>query len=136
MDHPLLNAFWIMLWFFLWVLWLFLLFRVVMDIFRSHEMSGWGKAGWMILVVLLPYLGVLLYLIVRGAKMGEHDAEDAERREAAVQDYIRKAAGSGDGGAAGDGGDNVDRLAKLAALKADGHLTQEEFDQAKAKLLA
>lgn len=93
MDHPLLNAFWMMLWFFLWIMWLFLLFKVVADIFRSHEMSGWGKAGWLIFVILLPYLGVLVYLIVRGRSMSEHDIKDAERREKAVQDYIRTAAG-------------------------------------------
>lgn len=131
MDHPLLNAFWMMLWFFLWIMWLFLLFKVVADIFRSHEMSGWGKAGWLIFVILLPYLGVLVYLIVRGRSMSEHDIKDAERREKAVQDYIRTAAGPPSAGSS-----SVDELHKLAELKNRGDLSQEEFDRAKARLLA
>ncbi|MFE0459947.1 SHOCT domain-containing protein [Kitasatospora sp. NPDC058965] len=131
MDHPLLNAFWMMLWFFLWIMWLFLLFKIVMDIFRSHDMGGWGKAGWLIFVILLPFLGVLVYLIARGGAMGERDMQEATRREKAMQEYIRETAGSG-----GGGGSNVDQLTKLADLKARGELTQEEFDRAKEKLLA
>jgi hypothetical protein len=132
MDHPLLNAFWMMLWFFLWIMWLFLLFKIVMDIFRSHDMGGWGKAGWLIFVILLPFLGVLVYLIARGGSMGERDLKEAQRRDQAMQDYIREAAGSGGAGT----GDSVDQLAKLADLKERGQLSQEEFDKAKAKLLA
>jgi hypothetical protein len=132
MDHPLLNAFWMMLWFFLWIMWLFLLFKIVMDIFRSHDMGGWGKAGWLIFVILLPFLGVLVYLIARGGSMGDRDVQEATRREQAVQEYIKQAAGSGGGG----GSDAVEQLTKLADLKARGELSQEEFDRAKAKLLA
>ena len=71
---PLLDAFLTMMWFFLWVLWFFLLFRIITDIFRSKDLSGWGKAGWLIFVIILPFLGVFVYLIARGHKMTERDA--------------------------------------------------------------
>jgi len=70
---PLLDAFWTMMWFFLWVLWFFLLFRIIVDIFRSHDLGGWGKAGWLAFVIILPFLGVFVYLIARGHKMAEQD---------------------------------------------------------------
>jgi hypothetical protein len=133
-DYPLLNLFWTMLWFFLWVMWFFLLFKVISDIFRDHEMNGWAKAGWLVLVLLLPYLGVLVYLIVRGRSMGERDLKQAQKQEEAFREYVRKAAGP-EGGGAGTGG-HADALAKLSALKDKGDLTQEEFDRAKQKLLA
>ncbi|MFD7258521.1 SHOCT domain-containing protein [Streptomyces sp. NPDC059874] len=130
-DYPLLNLFWTMLWLFLWVMWFFLLFKVVTDIFRDHGMSGWAKAGWLVLVLLLPYLGVLVYLIARGPSMAERDAKQMKQSEEAFQAYVRKAAGSGAGG-----GGSVDELHKLSALKDKGDLTQEEFDRAKQKILA
>ncbi|MGZ6870254.1 MAG: PLDc N-terminal domain-containing protein, partial [Frankiaceae bacterium] len=71
MDYPLLNAFWTMLYFFLWILWIFLVVRVVFDIFRSRDLSGGGKALWLILVIIIPFLGVFIYLIARGGKMHE-----------------------------------------------------------------
>lgn len=131
-DYPLLNLFWTMLWLFLWVMWFFLLFKVVSDIFRDHSMSGWAKAGWLVLVLLLPYIGVLVYLIVRGRSMGERDAKQVKENEEAFRDYVRKAAGSGGGG----GSSPAEDLSKLSDLKDKGHLTQEEFDRAKEKLLA
>ncbi|MFE2165104.1 SHOCT domain-containing protein [Streptomyces sp. NPDC059447] len=128
-DYPLLNLFWTMLWLFLWILWFFLLFKIITDIFRDHSMSGWGKAGWLIFVIILPFLGVFVYLIARGKSMAERDAKQMKDSEAAFQDYVRKTAGTGGGGSA-------DELHKLAALKDKGDITQEEFDRAKAKLLA
>ncbi|MFD8631416.1 SHOCT domain-containing protein [Streptomyces sp. NPDC059533] len=128
-DYPLLNLFWTMLWLFLWILWFFLLFKIITDIFRDHSMSGWGKAGWLIFVIILPFLGVFVYLIARGKSMAERDAKQMKESEAAFQDYVRKTAGTGGGGSA-------DELHKLAALKDKGDITQEEFDRAKAKLLA
>lgn len=126
-DYPLLNLFWTMLWLFLWVMWFFLLFKVITDIFRDHELHGWGKAGWLILVLLLPYIGVLIYLIVRGKSMSRRDVKQAQDSEKAFQDYVQKAAGPRSSPA--------EELAKLSSLKEKGHLTQEEFDKAKEKLL-
>ncbi|MFI1716880.1 SHOCT domain-containing protein [Streptomyces sp. NPDC053513] len=128
-DYPLLNVFWTMLWFFLWIMWLFLLFKVITDIFRDHSLGGWGKAGWLIFCILLPYLGVLVYVIARGKGMGQRDVKQAKETEAAFQDYIRKTAGPQGGGAA-------DELTRLADLKAKGAITAEEFEKAKAKVLA
>ncbi|MEV6732526.1 MULTISPECIES: SHOCT domain-containing protein [unclassified Streptomyces] len=131
-DYPALSIFWSMLWFFLWIMWLFLLFKIITDIFRDHEMSGWGKAGWLIFVIVLPFLGVLVYVIARGKGMTQRDVKQAKDNEAALQDYIRQTAGAPSAG--GSGG--ADELAKLAELKAKGALSEEEFQQAKAKLLA
>lgn len=135
-DYPLLNLFWTMLWFFLWIMWLFLLFKIITDIFRDHELSGWGKAGWLILCLLVPFLGVLIYVIARGTGMTQRETARARESEAAFQDYIRKSAGgaSGESGPGGAGASH--ELARLADLKEKGALTEEEFQQAKAKLLA
>lgn len=140
-DYPLLNLFWTMLEFFLWVLWLFLLFKVISDIFRSHDMSGWGKAAWTVFVILLPLLGVLVYLIVRGESMGKRDLEQAQRTDAAFKAYIKDAAGtSGSPGGGGGGGtsasSHVDELTRLADLRSSGAISAEEFQKAKDKLLA
>ncbi|MFF0445990.1 SHOCT domain-containing protein [Streptomyces sp. NPDC004609] len=131
-DYPLLNLFWTMLWFFLWIMWLFLLFKVIGDIFRDHEMNGWAKAGWLILVIVLPFLGVLIYVVFRGKSMGQREVAAAEQREAAFQSYIRRTAGTGGEG----GGSHADQLAKLAELKEKGSITDEEFQRAKEKILA
>ncbi|MGW6710716.1 SHOCT domain-containing protein [Streptomyces sp. NPDC054956] len=128
-DYPLLNLFWTMLWLFLWVMWFFLLFKVITDIFRDHDLHGWGKAGWLVLVLLLPYIGVLVYLIVRGHGMGKRDLKQAEAQEKAFQDYVRQAAG-------GTGHSPAEELAKLSSLKDKGDITPEEFAKAKEKLLA
>ncbi|MBT2450501.1 SHOCT domain-containing protein [Streptomyces sp. ISL-43] len=130
-DYPLLNLFWTMLWLFLWVMWFFLLFKVITDIFRDHDLHGWGKAGWLVLVLLLPYLGVFVYLIVRGHGMGKRDVKQAEESERAFQDYVRKAAGG-----SGPGHSPIEELAKLSSLKEKGDITPEEFAKAKEKLLA
>ena len=132
-DYPLLNLFWTMLEFFLWILWFFLLFKIITDIFRSRDMGGWGKAGWTIFVILLPLIGVLVYLIARGGSMGERDLEQAQRADAAFKSYIKDAAGPSAGG--GAVGSHVDELAKLADLKNSGAITEAEFQKAKDKLL-
>ncbi|WP_330239357.1 SHOCT domain-containing protein [Streptomyces sp. NBC_00525] len=134
-DYPLLNLFWTMLWFFLWVMWLFLLFRVIMDIFRSHDLSGWAKAGWLILALVLPYLGVLIYVIARGKSMGKRDIQEAKERDAAFKAYIRDAAGTDGGGGGGHRGNHVEDLSKLADLKDKGAITEDEYQRAKSKLL-
>ncbi len=125
-DYPLLNLFLTMLWLFLWIAWIFLLIRVVGDVFRSPDLSGWGKAGWTLGLLLFPYIGVLVYLIVRGGAMHERDVERAQASEDAMRQYLR-----GLGGGAG----TADELTKLAALRDSGVLTNEEFDRQKAKLL-
>ncbi|MFE9933294.1 SHOCT domain-containing protein [Streptomyces sp. NPDC005533] len=127
-DYPLLNIFWTMLWLFLWIMWFFLLFKVITDLFRDHSLNGWAKAGWLIFVLVLPYLGVFVYLIARGRSMGERDAKQAQENEAAFRQYVQQAAGPGGGSA--------DELHKLSALKDKGDISQEEFERAKAKLLA
>jgi hypothetical protein len=128
MSHPLLNAFWMMLWFFLWVMWLMLLFRVITDVFRDRELSGWAKAGWTIFVCVLPFLGVFVYLIARGSGMAVRSMERAEGQQQQFDDYVRQTAGTP--------GVTSDELAKLADLKADGTLSEQEFQQAKQKILA
>jgi Short C-terminal domain/Phospholipase_D-nuclease N-terminal len=127
-DYPILGVFWSMVWLFLWIAWIFLLFRVIADIFRSHDMSGWGKALWAIFVVVVPFLGVFIYLIARGQGMAERDVAQARSSEAAFQSYVRETAGS-DGGTASE-------LSKLADLRAQGVLTDAEFEAQKAKLLS
>ncbi|NEB37528.1 SHOCT domain-containing protein [Streptomyces sp. SID14515] len=132
-DYPLLNLFLTMLYLFLWVMWFFLLFKVVTDLFRDHSLNGWAKAGWLVFVILLPYLGVLVYLIVRGRSMHERDEKLAKDSEAAFRKYVQDAAAS-QGGSGGSG--HVNDLAKLAELKDKGALNAEEYERAKAKLLA
>ena len=127
-DYPLMGLFWSMLWFFLWFAWLMLLFRVFADIFRSHDMGGWAKGLWSIFVILVPFLGVLVYVIARGHSMTDRDIEQAQKSDAAFRSYVQDAAGSGGG--------TADELAKLADLKAKGVITDDEFAQQKAKLLS
>jgi uncharacterized membrane protein YgcG len=140
-DYPVLGAFWTAMWVFLWVLWIFLLFRVVIDLFRDDDVSGWAKAGWLIFVLVLPFLGVFVYLCVRGNGMGRREAHQAQQQRDQFDDYIRKtaASGSGSGGGSGSGsgggGSSAEELAKLADMKSAGHLSDEEFQRAKEKLL-
>ena len=117
-----------MLYFFLFIIWIWLLIIVFADIFRSHDLSGWGKALWTIFVIILPYLGVFVYLIARGHKMQAPAAEAASKQNAMMQQYIQDAAGSGKSSA--------DEIASLADLRAKGVLSEEEFQAAKAKALA
>ncbi|WP_354641470.1 SHOCT domain-containing protein [Kitasatospora camelliae] len=137
-DYPLLNIFWTMMWLFLWILWFFLLFKIITDIFRSHDMNGWGKAGWLVFVILLPFLGVFVYLIARGRSMGERDLKQAQENEAAFRAYIQDAAAvppsGGTGGTAA--ASHADELAKLAELKNSGAISEAEFQRAKEKILA
>jgi Short C-terminal domain len=128
-DYPVLGAFWTLLWIVLWVIWLFLLFRVIFDIFRDHDLGGWSKALWLIFVIVLPFLGVFVYIIARGQGMGERDMREAKARQDSFDAYVRDAAGSGAGGG------TADELTKLADLKDRGVISDAEFEQQKAKLL-
>ncbi|NML52610.1 SHOCT domain-containing protein [Streptomyces sp. R302] len=129
-DYPLLSVFWSMLWFFLWILWFILLFRIIMDIFRDDDMNGWGKAGWMAFVILLPFLGVLVYVIARGKNMGRREIAQARAQQQEFDSYIRKTA-TGDG----ERRSSVDELARLSELRSRGDITDEEFARAKALVL-
>ena len=121
------QVFWSMLWFFLFFIWIWLLISLFGDIFRSKDLSGWGKALWTIFIIILPFLGVLVYLIVRGNSMQERALQDAANRESQFRGYVQSVATTG-GGAA-------DELAKLADLRDKGVITDAEFQAAKAKAL-
>ena len=125
-SYPLLDIFWTMLWFFLFFAWIWLLIIVFGDIFRSHDLSGWGKALWTIFVVLVPWLGVLVYLIARGGKMQDRAAKEAQQQDQAFRSYVQDVAAPTN---------SADQLAKLADLKASGAISDQEFQTAKAKLL-
>ncbi len=124
-DYPILGLFWTMFIFFLWFAWIMLLFRVIVDIFRS-DMGGMSKALWSIFVIIVPWLGVLIYLIANGDSMAQRDVSAVQQNEAEVQAYIRAAAG---------GAGTADEIAKLSELHSKGVLTDAEFAQQKAKLL-
>ncbi|MFI9769033.1 SHOCT domain-containing protein [Streptomyces sp. NPDC052415] len=124
-DFPLLGAFWAMLWFFLWILWFVLLFRIIVDIFRDDAMSGWAKAGWLAFVILLPFLGVFVYVLARGKNMGRREIAQARAQQEAFDSYVRETASTGGHPS------SADELAKLSRLKESGHITEEEFQRAK-----
>ncbi|MCX5195317.1 SHOCT domain-containing protein [Streptomyces sp. NBC_00249] len=126
-DYPLLDMFWTMMLCFFWVLWFMLLFRVIGDIFRDDEMNGWGKAGWTVFVILLPYLGVIVYLIARGRGMGERELKRAQQHEQAFRSYVRESAGPRS---------YAEDLSRLAELKNRGDITAAEYEQAKTAVLA
>lgn len=125
---PLLDLFVTMLWFFLFVAWIWLLISVYSDVFRSDDLGGVAKALWVVFVLLLPYIGVLIYLIARGGKMHERSAAQMAQAQQATESYIREVAGATSSPA--------DELAKLGALRDQGLLSTEEFETAKRKLLA
>ena len=123
-DYPLLSIIFSIFWFFLLIAWIMCLFQVIVDIFRSHDMGGGAKALWLILVIIFPFLGVLIYLVARGRHMTEHAMADAEKQDAAMQAYIRDAAAS-----------PADELAKLSQLRDQGVITDAEFQAGKNRVL-
>jgi len=127
-DYPLLDVFWTMCVFFLWVIWFWLLITVFADIFRRHELSGLAKAAWMIFVIVLPYLGVFIYLITQSRHMAERNARDVQAAQAQLDDRIKSVAGGG-GGAATE-------IEKGKQLLDSGTITQVEYDAIKEKALA
>jgi hypothetical protein len=128
-TYPLLDFFWTMIEIFFFIIWIWLAIMVFVDIFRSHDMGGWAKAGWVLFVVILPLLGILVYLIVRGEGMHVRAANEAAREQKAFDQYVRQTVGTPAGGGA-------DELAKLADLKDRGVITDEEFATMKAKLVS
>ena len=123
------ETFWQVVWtmfiFFLWVIWLWLLFTVFIDIFRNHQSSGFAKAGWSVFVIVLPFLGVFVYLLAEGKGMAERNVQRAQAQQAQMDTYVRSVAGSG----------SADEIAKAKDLLDGGAISQAEFDQLKAKAL-
>jgi len=114
-----------MMWFFIFFLWIMLMFRVLVDIFRSHDLSGGVKALWVLFIIVVPFLGIFVYLIARGGGMARRDADEMQAANQAARAYIRDAAASS----------TADELARLAELKDKGAITDAEFAAAKAKLI-
>jgi lysylphosphatidylglycerol synthetase-like protein (DUF2156 family) len=125
---PLLDLFWTTVWFFLFIAWIWLLIAIYADIFRSDDMGGWGKAFWVLFVLVLPFLGVLIYLIARGGSMQERTEQAAIESRRATEAYLRTVATSTPSSA--------EELTKLAELRDKGVITAPEFEAQKAKLLA
>jgi len=126
-DYPFLDILWTMLIFFLWITWFWLLITVFADIFRRDDLSGLGKTGWLIFTIVLPFLGVFIYLITQGDEMGKRNLAQARTQQAQFDDYVRETAGSA--GAAAE-------IDKAKQLLDSGAITQAEFDTIKAKALA
>ena len=126
-TYPLLSLFWTMLLFFGFVVWIWLLIVVFGDIFRSHDIGGFAKAMWVLLVIFLPLIGVLIYLIARGGKMQDRAARDARQQQQEFDSYVQDVAASGTSSA--------DEVAKLAQLRDEGVITEPEFEAQKAKVL-
>jgi Phospholipase_D-nuclease N-terminal/Short C-terminal domain len=127
-QYPIFDFFLTMLYFFLFVIWIWLLITVFGDIFRSHDMGGWAKALWCVFVIVVPFLGVFVYLIARGGKMHDRAAKDAAQQQQAFDTYVKQTAGTD--------GNSADQLAKLADLNSQGIITDAEFEAEKAKVLA
>jgi Short C-terminal domain/Phospholipase_D-nuclease N-terminal len=126
-SYPVLGAFWTIFELFLFVVWIWLLFWIFADIFRSRDMSGWSKALWTVFVLVIPVIGILCYLVVRGGSMHERAVRDARQQDEAARAYIRDAAGRES---------PAEQLTKLAALRDQGVISAAEFEQQKAKVLA
>ncbi|HTT90997.1 MAG TPA: SHOCT domain-containing protein [Acidimicrobiales bacterium] len=128
-SYPLLDAFLTMLWIFLFIIWIWLLIMVFGDIFRSRDLSGWGKGLWTIGIIIFPWLGVLIYLIARGGKMHERQIQAAQASEQAFRQYVQETAAT-------SSTNTADQLAKLADLRDKGVISDAEFQTEKAKVLA
>lgn len=126
-DYPFLDIFWTMIIFFVWVCWIILVFRIFGDIFRRRDTSGWTKAAWTIFVILIPFLGVLIYVIANGKSMTSRDIERSQAAKADFDDYVKSVAASS-GPAA-----EIDKAKKLLDA---GAIDQTEYDALKAKALA
>jgi hypothetical protein len=128
-SYPLLNVFWTIFEIFLWVIWIWVLVAVFIDIFRSSDLSGWGKALWFLFVLLIPLIGVLVYLIVRGGSMHDRAERQAQQQDQAFRSYVQQAASDSPDATA-------DQIAKLADLRDRGVITSEDFERGKTKILA
>jgi hypothetical protein len=126
-DYPFLDVLWSMIIFFVWVTWIWMMILILSDVFRRRDLSGWGKAGWTFFLIILPFLGALIYLIAQSDGMAERRAQDVQGQRAQMDDYVRSVAGSG-GPAA--------EIDKAKALLDSGAITQPEYEALKAKALA
>jgi len=126
-EYPLLGIFFSMLWFFIFVLWIMLVFRVFVDIIRDHSMGGFAKVLWIIFTIAAPFVGVFVYLIARGGKMAENEAKAAAAQEQAMREYVRQAAGTS--------GSAADELARLSDLHKQGVIDDAEFARLKSKVV-
>ena len=124
-DYPFLDVLWTMIIFFCWVAWIWIVITVFMDLFRRHDIGGWAKAGWVVFVIVLPFLGVLVYLIAQDNGMRERRMTEARDQKQAFDQYVRETAG----GTAGE-------IAKAKELLDSGAIDQAEFDQIKRRALA
>ncbi len=124
-DYPFMDVLWSMIIFFFWVIWIWIVITVLMDVFRRHDIGGWAKAAWTIFVVILPWVGVLIYLIAEHDGMRERGMKQAQAQQQEFDDYVRDAAGG-----------SVGEIAKAKELLDSGTITQEEFEAIKAKALA
>ncbi|MEU9582287.1 SHOCT domain-containing protein [Streptomyces werraensis] len=130
-DYPLLSALLTMLVFFLWIMWFILLFRVIVDIVRDDSLSGWAKTGWLVFTIVLPFLGVFVYVVARGRNMGSRELAQARAQQEALDSYIRETAKG-----AGERTSSVDELARLSEIKARGDISDDEFRRAKELVLS
>ncbi len=124
-DYPFLDVLWTMIIFFAWVIWIWIAITVLIDVFRRHDIGGWHKAAWVVFVILLPFLGVLVYLIAQHEGMRERSVKQAKEQQAEFDQYVRQTAGG-----------SATEIAKAKELLDSGAITQTEFDAIKAKALA
>jgi predicted PurR-regulated permease PerM len=125
-NYPLLDFFWTIFEIFLWVIWIWILIWIFIDIFRSHDLGGFAKALWFLFVLFIPLIGVLVYLIVRGGSMHERAVQQAQQQDQQARQYIQEAAGTQS---------SADQLTKLAELRDKGVISGDEFEREKAKIL-
>ena len=124
-DYPFMDVLWSMIIFFFWVIWIWIVITVLIDVFRRHDIGGWAKAAWVVFVVILPWLGVLVYLIAQHDGMQERSIKQAQSQRQEFDDYVRETAGGG----------SAAEIAKAKELLDSGAITQAEFDALKAKAL-
>jgi len=128
-DYPFLNIFWTMILFFTWVVWIWMMVAILSDVFRRRDMSGWGKAAWTVFLIVLPFVGALIYLISNHDGMADRDVKQHQAAQAEFDDYVKTVAKDGGGGAAPE-------IEKAKALLDSGAIDQSEFEAIKPKALA
>ena len=128
-DYPFLNIVWTMIIFFAWVCWIWMMISILSDVFRRRDISGWGKAGWTVFLIAIPFIGALIYLISNSEGMADRNVRQVQAQQAEMDDYVRSVASEGGGGAAAE-------IEKAKSLLDSGAISQSEFDALKAKALA